>query len=104
MTFLFRVLFLFLAISQPENPDSSLTLAWNVSPEQNVINYRVYQVTPKGTRGSASWDAIGSTTMTQWVATGLIPGSYHIYAVTAVNNIGFESQRGYCTPPIVRAP
>lgn len=77
---------------------ATIVLAWDARPAgEQITSYNVYTVTPRGARGSASWDLWGNVPDTTATIMGLIPGSMHVWAVTALSNFG-ESLRSAPLP------
>ena len=67
------------------------------SPAEHVLGYKVYEVMPRIGTTPAYWRNIGSANTPGFSVTGLV-GTYHIYAVTALNAV--ESPKS--VPTIVR--
>jgi hypothetical protein len=77
----------------------SVALAWNRSPDTNVIGYRIYY---GGAAGSYT-NMIDVGDVTNAVVTGLVEGGTYFFAATAYNVVHLESvyssEVSYSTPP-----
>src|SRR5258706_15298527 len=67
--------------------DQSVTLAWDPSPDTNVISYNVYY--GPGTGNYTNLLSLGNTTNA--TVTGLLEGGTYFFVATAVDAIGLES-------------
>ena len=76
--------------------DGQVTLSWYANTESDVAGYRLYMA-PCASGSSCPYDRIGSTSATQFVATGLTNGLTRFYAVAAVDHAGNESALSYET-------
>ncbi len=76
--------------------DGQVALQWLENTETDVTGYRLYMA-PCATGTSCPYDRIGSTSGTQFVATGLANGVTRFYAVAAVDRAGNESPLSYET-------
>ena len=76
--------------------DGSVRLYWLANTESDVAGYRIY-LSPCESGSSCPYDRIGSTSSTQFVATGLTNGVTRYYAVAAVDHAGNESALSYET-------
>ena len=78
-----------LTISGYSDPISSATLAWDVHPQFDVNQYRLYQGT--ASRAYTVTNTINGRTNNQAVSTNLQPWKIYYWAVTAVSTNGLES-------------
>lgn len=76
--------------------DGQVSLNWLANTEADVAGYRLY-MSPCASGSSCPYDRIGSTSATQFLATGLTNGVTRFYAVAAVDNAGNESALSYET-------
>ena len=76
--------------------DGEVTLYWLENTEADLAGYRLY-MSPCESGSSCPYDRIGSTSATQFVATGLTNGVTRYYAVAAVDHAGNESALSYET-------
>jgi hypothetical protein len=74
--------------------DGAVNLYWLENTEADVAGYRVYMA-PCASGSSCPYDRIGSTSATQFNATGLTNGVTRYYAVAAVDHAGNESALSY---------
>jgi hypothetical protein len=86
------------SVALASGPTTTITLAWDPSPDPNVVGYRLYQ-------GTVSLDYttvvdIGNNTTA--VVPGLVPGAVYFFAVTAydANNVEspFSGEIAYTVP------
>lgn len=68
-------------------PPPSVTLAWNASPDPNIIEYQVYV----GTASQSYSTVISAGNSTAVNITDLTQGATYYFAVTAINMLGIES-------------
>ena len=71
-------------------PDT-LTLAWNANPEPNITGYRVYLRTSGGEYGAPIATTAGSVTQATIDLGSLDHATTYLFAVTALNTFGVES-------------
>ncbi len=76
--------------------DGQVRLNWLANTESDVAGYRLY-LSPCASGSNCPYDRIGSTSATQFIATGLTNGVTRFYAVSAVDNAGNESALSYET-------
>jgi hypothetical protein len=102
MRALFSILPLLLALYAHAAP--TVSLAWDPSPDADVVNYRLYWGPSSGTyNGSADLGNVTNTVFTQ-----LVPGGHYFFVVTAFNVAGAESdpsnELDYLVPSKPRPP
>lgn len=79
------------AIDLPKSSSSltstvTKTLSWDSNAtEEQITNYRVYEVIAKNGTTPPYWRRIGTVDVPELTLNALIVGSLHIYSVTAVN-------------------
>jgi hypothetical protein len=90
----FAMLIAFFAVSSsipclasPNPAPASVTLAWDASPGQEVVDYKVYYGPTAGTYNQLV-DVGSSTNAT---ISGLEPGAQYFFAATATDAVGLES-------------
>jgi hypothetical protein len=66
---------------------ASVTLAWNPSPDSNVTGYRLYY----GTASHNYTNTVPADLSATATVAGLAEGATYVFAVTAINNLGMES-------------
>jgi fibronectin type 3 domain-containing protein len=85
-----------------ENPTAPavVDLSWSISPESDVVGYRVYRSEQQGARGEAIPPALVPTPALRDAA--VQPGHRYWYSVTALDRAGNESAAG--APAMVEVP
>lgn len=76
--------------------DGEVSLSWLENTEADLAGYRLYMA-PCASGSSCPYDRIGTTSATQFTATGLTNGVTRFYAVAAVDHAGNESALSYET-------
>lgn len=76
--------------------DGEVSLHWLANTESDISGYRIY-LAPCATGSGCPYDRIGTTSATDFVATGLTNGVTRFYAVAAVDRAGNESALSYET-------
>ena len=71
------------AISAENISDTQIKIKWNSLEQENFLTYQIYQL---GTDGSLVSLASVSKTVTQYVASGLTPGTFYSFVVRATDN------------------
>lgn len=75
---------------QSAPPPPSVTLAWDVVPNTNVVAYRVYWGT--GTRAYTNLVAVTGRTNNSAVVANLDRGVTYFFAATSLDRLGLESE------------
>lgn len=84
------------------NSNSSAALSWDSVTATNVAGYRVYYGTQSGAYLQKSGQGVDAGKVTSFTVTGLEGGSRYYFAVTAYNDLGYES--GYSNEGFKDAP
>ncbi len=88
----------------PSNSVPRVTLAWDPSPDTNVVSYNVYWgVVSRGYTNLVN--VVGTNAVT---ISGLARGATYYFAATALNDVGLESpfsnEASYSVPTMPQAP
>lgn len=97
---LFLLLFVFWTVVAHA---TGVILAWDPSPDTDVVGYTIYY----GTASRTYTNTVTLGNVTNGAVTGLQPGITYYFAVTALNDIGLESEFSNevsFTPPVVPSP
>ena len=81
----------------------SVVLAWNPSPQTNVVGYKIYS----GTASHQYSSVLTVANVTHATLSGQVPGETYYFAATAIDAAGnesaFSNEASYVMPPLASA-